>query len=289
MKSPRLFILNIFLLLVFSNCSNESTDAGNAITNALDPSQSYRELNISYGNDTKQTFDLHLPANRTLNTKTMILVHGGGWTSGDKNSMDYLVDLIQFELPDIAIANINYRLANENTSPYPMQLDDITSIINYLKDNTQKYTISKNFGFIGTSAGGHLSLLWSYAFDTNSNINMVCSIVGPTDFTDPVYTESTDPVILSLISAFGENLSTEFLKEVSPLHQLTASAPPTILFHGGMDPLIPNSQGTLLRDKLADLGIDHQFVFYPNEGHGWTGTNLLDTWAKLKVFMIDNL
>ena len=81
-----------------------------------------------------QKFDLYLPANRTSNTKTLILVHGGGWSSGDKADMNPIKDLIRQDLPNLAIVNINYRLADVNNKPYPMQIDDITSIINHLKD-----------------------------------------------------------------------------------------------------------------------------------------------------------
>ena len=68
------------------------------------------------------------------------------------------------------------------------------------------------------------------------------------------------------------------------MHRVTASAPPTILFYGGQDPLIPTTQGTALRDELTTLGVTHEFTLYPNAGHGWVGTDLLDTVVKLKAF-----
>ena len=135
------------------------------------------------------------------------------------------------------------------------------------------------------SAGAHLSLLWSYAFDSNNQSDMVCSVVGPTNFTDPAYLDNTDPVLQELLSNLGIDTSTPFLEEVSPYHRATTSSPPTILFYGGQDPLIPTSQGTDMRDKLADLNVTHEFTLYPNEGHGWVGINLLDTSLKLKAFI----
>ena len=170
-----------------------------------------------------------------------------------------------------------------------MQIEDITSIINYLKENKSKYTISEDIGFIGTSAGAHLSLLWSYAFDTDKKVDMVCSIVGPTNFTDPAYLNNTNPELQVLLNLFGEEFSIPFLEEASPFHQLTAQAPPSILFYGGQDPLIPITQGTDLRDKLQTLGVSHEFTLYENEGHGWTGLSLLDTWTKLKGFTLEYL
>lgn len=288
MKSLRFAIFNLAFLFILGSCTTENVDPNND-NGDLDTTNAREELDISYGNDSDQTFDLYLPANRNASTKTIILVHGGGWTSGDKSSMDFIKDLLLAELPNIAVANINYRLADATNLAYPMQIDDITSIVNHLKDNKDQYGISEDIGFIGISAGGHLSLLWSYAFDAASNTNMVCSIVGPTNFTDPTYLNSTDPVLLGLMDSFGSDLTTEFLEEVSPLHQATSNAPSTILFYGGQDPLVPPSQGTDLRDKLTDLNVNHEFTLYPNEGHGWTGINLIDTWSKLKLFIINNL
>lgn len=287
MKLLRFKIINLLILFIFSSCETEKVDI--TITEVPEIIKAYQELDISYGSNSNQTFDLYLPEGRTSNTKTVILIHGGGWASGDKSSMDYLKDLLLQEIQDVAIVNMNYRLANPSNSAYPMQIHDITSVINHLKSNKSNYVISEDIGFIGTSAGGHLSLLWSYAFDTASNVNMVCSIVGPTNFTDPVYLNSTDPNLQVLLNSFGLNTTVEYLEEISPYHQATMSSPSTILFYGGLDPLVPPSQGTDLRDKLIDLNVNHEFVFYPNEGHGWFGLNRIDTWTKLKSFILNNL
>lgn len=282
MKHLNHIFFYLSLTFVFYNCTEETTD--DTTNTNLDAFKYYQELNVSYGNDINQKFDLYLPANRSSNTKTIILVHGGGWSSGDKVDMNTFKDLIRQDLPKLAIVNINYRLANANNKPYPMQIDDITSIINYLKTNKSKYTISDKFGFIGASAGAHLSLLWSYAFDTNKNINMVCSIVGPTNLTDPAYLNNELPELQAILDLYGINATSSYLEEASPLHRVTALAPPTILFYGGQDPLIPTTQGTDLRDKLVSLNVTHHFTLYTNAAHGWIGLELLDTWLKLKAF-----
>jgi len=283
MNSPKSLLLGFIISFILLSCSlNDANDLPN--TNTLDRTQYYQELDVQYGSNAKQTFDIYLPANRESNTKVMILVHGGGWSGGDKSEMTLYTNYIRQEHPNVAVVNINYRLADDNNNPYPMQINDITSVINHLKNNSEHYTISDDFGFVGVSAGGHLSLLWSYAFDTNNDVKMVCSIVGPTNFTDPAYLNNNDAHLQELIDLFGIDATTEFLEEVSPLHQVTASAPPTILFYGGQDPLIPTTQGTALRDELASFGVTHEFTLYPDAGHGWTGTDLLDTVVKLKAF-----
>ena len=285
MKQIKKISFLILLSIYLNSCSNESNEIP-----IVPETLSYREiLNVSYGNDNQQVFDIYLPENRDLNTKVMILVHGGGWTSGDKSEMNSIKDLYLQNLPNIAIVNINYRLSTQNNPPYPMQIDDITAIINYLKANKNEYVISENFGFLGVSAGGHLALLWSYAFDSNNNVNMVASIVGPTNFTDPAYLNNTNPVLQALLNIYGINTSIEFLEEISPLHRVKSTSPPTILFYGGQDPLVPSTQGIDMRDRLIELGVENNFILYPNAGHGWEGVDLLDTWNKIITFTNSNL
>lgn len=271
-----------FTLLIIGACSSDD-----ASKEPMDTSESKIMNDVSYGADTKQVYDIYLPKDRTLSTKVMILVHGGGWNAGDKADMKDFNDYIKEELPDLAVINMNYRLADENNPPHPMQIDDISSVVNDLKAKQSEYQIGTELGFMGVSAGGHLSLLWSYEFDTANQVNMVCSMVGPTNLADDAYINSDNQALQDLIFQFGTDV--EVLKEVSPLFKAKTTSPPTILFYGGMDPLIPNSQGVDLNDKLEELEVIHEFTLYPNGQHGWVGLDLFDTSVKLKVFIEKHL
>ena len=277
-------IFNILILFFVLSCSKNDID-GSIVDEGTNPHEYFEALNVTYGDNSEQKFDIYLPANRTLETKVMILVHGGGWSAGDKMDMNGFIDLIFQSFDNIAVVNMNYRLADENNAPYPMQTDDISSVITHLKNTQNQYVISNDYGFIGTSAGAHLSMLWSYVLDSNNDVKMVCSIVGPTNFTDPAYLNNTNSELQELIDLYGANATIDFLEEVSPYHRVTASAPPTILFYGGQDPLVPTTQGTDMRDKLIELRVTHEFTLYEDEGHGWSGINAIDTWLKLKTFI----
>ncbi|WP_339886955.1 alpha/beta hydrolase [uncultured Flavobacterium sp.] len=280
MKTNNLFFgLLLFLLIPIYSCSND-----NASTTE-DLSVAKTMINVSYGSNLQQVFDLYLPANRSsTSTKTLILVHGGGWIEGDKVDMNYAVDIIKQFLPEYAIANVNYRLATTGNYAFPMQIDDINAIVQKLK--VENYGISDDFGFIGTSAGGHLSLLYSYGYNSNNNIKMVCSIVGPTNFTDSNYVNN--PAWLDLYFNltgvhYADNPS--YYEQLSPLYRATSSSVPTIMFYGNADPLIPTSQGVDLHTKLDQLGVYNEFNLY-NGGHGnWSQTDLLDANLKMIAFI----
>jgi|SRR6478672_11127032 len=279
MKTYKLFSLFIPVVLLFlTSCATDNA------TNDTSTEKTF--TNVSYGSHPQQVFDLYLPANRSsASTKTLILVHGGGWTGGDKGDMNYVTNIVKQYLPGYAIANMNYRLASTGNPAFPMQIDDINAVINKLK-NTAEYDISDNFGFIGVSAGGHLSLLYSYAYNSNTNVKMVCSIVGPTDFTDSNYLNNP-AMVAAMQSVTGVSYSSNpaYYEQLSPLYRATASSPPTILFYGNADPLVPTTQGVNMHARLDQLGVYNEFTLY-NGGHGdWVLADQLDAYAKLVAFI----
>ena len=275
MKSfKKIIFLSLFLAL-YLGCSKDNPEEPKVV-------EAYEALNVSYGSDPKQVFDIYLPENRTNSTKILILIHGGTWISGDKEDMDIIKDSISSLHPNVGIINMNYTLASFGNPPIPLQTEDISSVVDYISMNKSSLTVSDDIGFIGFSSGAHLALLWSYAYDDNNQVDMVCSIVGPANFTDPAYYDN--PLYQPVFQLFG-NPSIEFLEAASPYHRATATSPPTLLFYGGMDTLVPTSQGVELDAQLTTLGVTHEFHFYPEEGHGWEGANLLDTTSKLSAYI----
>ena len=269
-----------FIGVLFFSCSNEDSE----LNSEPEIIEAYEALDVSYGSDSNQVFDIYLPEGRTENTKVLFLVHGGSWVGGDKEDMNGVRDYVLQNHPSLGIVNMNYTLAGANSPPIPMQTNDISAVVNYITSNKTSLIISGDIGFIGLSAGAHLSLLWSYANDTNNQVDMVCSIVGPANFTDPAYYNSSNPVFQSMYILFG-NPSIPFLESASPYHTATATSPPTLLFYGGQDPLVPNSQGIDLDSQLTNLGVPHEFTFYEEEGHGWYGQNLTDTFNKISNYI----
>ncbi|MCF6279147.1 MAG: alpha/beta hydrolase [Flavobacteriaceae bacterium] len=281
------FIIYTLIILFISSCTDEIDSPIDPIDIVLEEVQF---LDVSYGIHLDQKYDIHLPEGRTdETTKVFVLIHGGSWVSGDKADMTFMVDLLKSRFPDYAIVNINYRLGSLGNSPFPMQIDDIEEIVSDLKSKSDTYQITDQYGFIGVSAGAHLSMLYSYKFDDTGDVSMVCSLVGPTNFTDDAYVNdpaySSFPTNFQLITGINYTDNPEYYETISPYHVVTSSAAPTILFYGDEDPLIPTSQGVDMKAKLDMLGVTNEFTLYEGEGHGWTGANAIDTNLKLSDFI----
>lgn len=279
---PRFVVL--VLLVGLSGLSSCIKD--NATGSTYNKAIAYTLSNIAYGNDGQQKMDIYLPANRSADsTKVFVLIHGGGWSGGDKADCTDFMNGLKTVYPGYAVININYRLATSGSPGYPKQINDIQSALNEIQK--AKYNVYKQYFLFGWSAGGHLSLLYAYAFDTEHNVKGVCNTVGPTDFTDPAYTNNA--TYAGLLNAFTGSSYTQnpaLHSEVSPAKRVTAGVPKTLSFYGDMDPLIPTSQMGRLHHALDSVGVYNEATMYPGEAHGiWNATNMQDYINKMESFI----
>lgn len=261
-----------------------------------DFSTSVEEFDITYGSDELQTYDLFLPADRSSETTDLVLlIHGGGWTSGDKSDINGIVDLLQSTMPSYAIANMNYRLDIDPNQLFVDHMDDVDAVINDLMGQNEDFGISNNIMLAGVSAGGHMTLLYAYSRNDNGYVKVAGNIIGPTNFLDPSYVDSDNPTfiatIAAIVAATGRPLTDlDFYNAVSPLHFVDGATIPTIQFLGDEDPLIPLTQGTSLQDELNSARVVNDLIIYEGEGHGWTDPdNWTDTAERFAAFVADNM
>ncbi|MGJ8683707.1 MAG: alpha/beta hydrolase fold domain-containing protein [Nonlabens sp.] len=289
MKLYKLILLSTLFISALASCTSEEGDNNGNNPEIL---EAKTEFNVSYGTHAQQVYDIYLPAGRNAaSTKTLLIIHGGGWTAGDKTDMNGIVALMQPVLPDYAIINMNYVLANGSSIPaFPNQLNDIESVLNKIEADKSMLQIDGTVALFGLSAGAHLSTLYGYTRNDDDRIKAVVNMVGPVDFTDPYYTNNPAFQLLlnSLVdsSAFPAGSNTAEL--VSPTLQVTPQSPPTINFYGNQDPLVAVSQLTRLEAALNSNNVVNESTIY-NGGHGnWNATQYLDLQTKVKAFLESN-
>ena len=279
-------ILLTALTVLFFSCSKNDIQPVAPVT-ALAAST---QLNVSYGTDPLQKMDVYLPAGRTVSTtKLMVMIHGGGWSQGDKADMTAFVDTIQKRFPAYAVVNVNYRLVTAAGNFFPTQENDVKAAIEFLFNKRSDYAMSDKFVLLGASAGSHLSLLQAYKYNTPVKIKAVIDFFGPTDMTalhnDPASIYVPSSSIAQLFNGATPTSNSAAYVQSSPVTFVNAQSPPTIILHGGLDPLVKPSQATALRDKLILNNVPNSYVFYPSEYHGWTGPNLTDSFDKIQAFI----
>lgn len=282
-------ILFLSLNFCFISCNSDDEPNDETVQEEVAALTANTQLNVSYGDDSQQVYDLYLPAGRlTTKTKVIILVHGGGWVEGDKADMDAFLTLIQNNHPDHAIVNMNYKLATISHAAFPNQFLDLQSAINHLIENAAEYQIKTEFGLVGASAGAHISLMYDYVYDTDDRVKFVGDVVGPSNFTHPFYSENENfPLLLSLLvdeSAYPAG--TDLVVANSPALQVSSASSPTVMFYGDQDPLVPLTEAQTLDAALTTQGTTHVFnVFEGGHGDDWSDADKLSTQIQLSNYI----
>ena len=245
--------------------------------------RSYRD--VPYGNHPLQKMDIDIPAG-ALNEKfpVVLVIHGGEWTSGDKNRFaSYTQTVLGVGCVQ---ANINHRLLGNGiavgSAPYEQMLDDIEDALDFLKQHAEEYSVDvRKAAILGYSSGGHLALMYAYTRTFNSiPIEAVISLSGPTNFLDPktftgdgdmwhieshgvhsedffIFPEQTLAERLDIIgkitgTAYGAEGWEEAWAKASPVYHVQTSSPKTLLLYGTHDDLVPISHAEFLQSSLSD-------------------------------------
>ena len=124
---------------------------------------------IAYDNKARTQFDIWLPPSNTP-TGLVIYVHGGGFTSGDKDFVyavqsggvwDFPTDIRYLLLNNIAFATIRYTYLNNTgeTEGVKKPMSDVRRALQYIRNRASDFNINKaKIVLAGNSAGASTSL-----------------------------------------------------------------------------------------------------------------------------------
>lgn len=256
-------------LLCFSGCEKWQEDN-------LDASKLQTLTNMSYGSHSRHELDIALPAHRDTNTPVVIFIHGGAWILGDKSV--FSSEIRQFAEAGIACATINYRYASDiQNVHHPALPTDVRKAVDFIRFKSELWKVSSSrIGLVGHSAGGHLSLITSYAFNTDGAIKACASWAGVTDFLHPdqLAVDGANDIFKTYTGTDLINAAdTIAWKLASPFWVVNSSAPPTLFVHGTADETVPYSTSVAMRSKLDSLGVQNSFTPL-NAQHIYTGGTL---------------
>lgn len=278
--------LTVIAFASFLVSCKKSTDTDNGSTAVAELTLT----DVAYAANAKQNMDVYLPANRsTTSTYILIMVHGGAWSDGDKTDFNtYITDLKPL-LGNYAIFNINYRLANGTNVLVPQQTDDINAAFDFITNHAAEYKVNTSkIALMGASAGAHLALLKAYKANADGRIKAMIDLFGPSDmawmYNNHPVPAITQPLVAAAVGGTPTTNAAAFTS-AGPINFVTAMAPPTIIFHGTADPVVPISESDRLKVKLQTMGVTHTYITYTGASHGWTGPNLTDTYNKAVAFI----
>lgn len=214
--------------------------------------------------------DIFEPPPGIANGIGVLLVHGGGWSSGDRSQLRGYGILLG-RRGYFCLAS-EYRLTGE--ALWPAQIEDVKAAIRYMRANAADFGIDPEKVVIeGNSAGGHLSLMAAGTPDlpqfegTGGNAGVSTKVAAAIAFYPPTGLERR--AWGGLPSLFGPDASPDTLKTASPLTYATKGYPPTLLVQGNADDVVPAREATAMYDALHEAGIPVEMHMYANQPHGF--------------------
>ncbi|MGB5499158.1 MAG: alpha/beta hydrolase [Maribacter sp.] len=215
--------------------------------------------------DTTQLFlEIYKPT-RYISTKTypaMVFFFGGGWKGGDRSH--FFKHAKYFSKRGMVCILADYRTENNyKTSPFE-SVKDAKSVIRFVKKNASKFNVDPDKIIAsGGSAGGHLAattaLITNYNEDTD-DLTISCI---------PNALVLFNPVIDNGPGGYGYERIGDAYKDFSPLHNIMDGAPPTIIFLGTNDDLIPIETAMYYKKVMEKIGSKCELRLYEGEGHGF--------------------
>ena len=238
--------------------------------------------NIRYGEADRDLVTVYVPKNaydREYNA-CILYIHGGSWTGGEKEDM--APHCKKLAMKGYITATMSYSLCGnpEGTTVYTM-LDEITRCIQAIRDfGDEKGLNVTKLATSGYSAGGHISMLYSYSRPEESPIELAFTAnrVGPSDLTYEAWGETSYYLTsmlcgVTVTDEMKENGEAERLaKEISPVSYVNADTMPSVFCYAGNDPIVTKgnreSMEKVFKDTFGENGNNYEYIFYPMSGHG---------------------
>jgi acetyl esterase/lipase len=193
----------------------------------------------------------------------IVFFFGGGWVGGTPNQFKPQSE--HFAARGAVGIRVEYRVIPKGDPGPPLVcIQDAKSAMRYVRGHASELGIDPaRIAAAGGSAGGHLAAATA----------LLPGLDDPKD--DLAVSPRPDALILfnpvfdNGPGQWGNGRVGNRYKEFSPAHHVDAKAPPTIVFLGEEDKLIPVQTVRNFADAMKKSGARCEALFYPGVGHGF--------------------
>jgi acetyl esterase/lipase len=276
------------------------TATGTSPATAADEPSFTRQEDVIYGRKfgTALTLDVFRPRKEANGLGVIFVVSGGWFSSHEGINKTFVTPFTDRGYTVFAVVH-----GSQPKFTIPEVLGDMNRAVRFIRAHAKDYGIAADqLGICGASAGGHLSLMQGTAGDNGnpkaadpvdrepSRVAAVACFFPPTDFLNygkpgenaigrgvlvgfqaPFDFHEMDPKTKKFVAVTDEAKITELGRSISPINHVTADDPPTLIYHGDADKLVPIQQAEIIVEKLKAAGVEAKLVVKPGAGHGWGG------------------
>lgn len=245
------------------------------------------DANIRYAPYPETVLDVMQPRDPALkNRPGVIVIHGGGWVNGTKESMveRFCVPFLEH---GFVVANVEYRLAGVAIAP--AAVNDVLNAAKWFHDHASQYKVDpKKIVVTGGSAGGHLALMVGMTPE-NADLGPVTKIAaivnfyGITDVADQLSGPNMRKYAVTWVPESPNRL--DLAKLVSPMTYVRKGLPPILTLHGDADQTVPYEHGVKLTEALKQAGNKAELITVPGGKHGFTDPQRAELWPQIFKFL----
>lgn len=193
----------------------------------------------------------------------IVFFFGGGWVGG--NVRQFQRHCAYLASRGMVGIRVDYRVIPKGESGPPvMCVADAKSAMRYVRSHAGELGVDpERIAAGGGSAGGHLAAFTSMLGglnDPQDDLKISCKAAALILF---------NPVFDNGPGQWGHERVGKRFREFSPAHNITKGAPPTLIFLGDKDDLIPVKVIRDYEEKMHKVGSRCEVHIYPGVGHGF--------------------
>ena len=225
---------------------------------------------LAYGPDPVwQILDVYRPKEAAGEVLPVIInIHGGGWTSGDKEMCQfYCMSLAQ---RGFAVVNFTYRLAP--AYKFPAGIEDTNLVAAWVLAHADAYGFDTDHIFaVGDSAGGQMlgvyaaictnpSYAASFDFTVPDGFRLTAIALNCSIYSWPPLAELDPRTAQTMQALLPAPVTDDSLARISVVNHITEDFPPTLYMTCTRD--FEKEQAPLLGAKLLEKDVPHTFLYY---------------------------
>lgn len=197
----------------------------------------------------------------------IVFFHGGGWAGG--HASQFVPQCKYLAERGMVAISAEYRVRKrQGVMPFEC-VTDAKSAIRWIRKNAFKLGIDINYVAAGGgSAGGHIAAcaaLIKDFDDINEDLDISSIPNALVLFNPPLDVPEIAHILPGKVIKALHNRE----KEISPVDNVSAGAPPTIIFHGTADNNVPFHQATRFCEEMKKYANQCEVVPFEGLGHGF--------------------